>query len=150
VLDYETLDSFADAYVPLIAVASALHLVQSAIARRWRLVRRQGVLLLAGLAVAYGLMFLDAALSIWPTFGLDYSTHTAVALVLVIFLCSLSVKLIPVWGASLMLYLALMLYQEYHTLADILTTILVVDLLYWPIACWYRRASSRIAVATPA
>lgn len=58
-----------------------------------------------------------------PKIGFDYSTHTAVSFSLAIVLSCLSDKLrIPVIS-SLLAYFLLMLYQRYHSLADILTTL---------------------------
>jgi hypothetical protein len=89
--------------------------------------------------VAYGFMFLDRRLNIWPAFGLDYSTHTAIALGLVIFLSFNMRKLVTFWIGSLVSYVLLMWYQRYHTIADIATTGVAVGIpiglimtyLYW-------------------
>jgi hypothetical protein len=82
---------------------------------------------LAAALVAYGLMFLDRHLGIWPAFGLDYSTHTATALGLVILLSIEARKLAGVWSISFVCYVLLMLYQRYHTVADVVTTAVAVS-----------------------
>ena len=123
---YETLDTLADAYNPLLAAISLLLVVSRLLRAQWR----PAALGLAGFAavavVAYGLMFLDTYWGVWPAFGLDYSTHTATALGLVMLL-TLQTRTVPLlWFGSLLCYVLLMLYQRYHTLADIVTTAVVV------------------------
>ena len=130
--DYETLDTIADAYTPLLAFAALAVLVPALLARQWREVGARMASLAAGALVAYGLMFLDDRLRLWPAAGLDYSTHTAVALVLGMFLSVHSRRMRPACWASLSAYALLMVYQGYHSAADILTTAVVVGVLYLP------------------
>jgi hypothetical protein len=111
---------------------------------RWKQLIVHTSILIFGLLLAYGLMFIDARYQIWPTLGLDYSTHTAVALVMIIFLCIAVRKYALVWAGSLMCYFLLMLYQEYHSIADIITTGLVVCLFYIPVACLLNRITGAI------
>lgn len=128
-MSYETLDAIADSYIPILLflfIASFL----SKLYKLWPCWKPLTIHIafLIGLAViAYGLMFLDSALGIWPHFGLDYSTHTAVSLVLVFLLCALMpasrIRLI----ISFVAYVLLMLYQKYHSAADIFTTALIVS-----------------------
>ena len=91
------------------------------------------MLIFTGALIAYGLIFLDNKLQLWPALGLDYSTHTAVALVLVVYLLANSLKASWFWLTSLVGYVLLMLYQRYHTVADIMTTAIVVAILYLPV-----------------
>lgn len=119
---FEVLDLLADAYTPLLALAVLASIVLSARENSWRMGALRAASLAAGLAVAFGFMLLDMRLGIWPAFGLDYSTHTAVALVLVAFLVSDRPRFALLWIGSLIAYLLLMLYQGYHPLADIVTT----------------------------
>jgi hypothetical protein len=83
------------------------------------------------LLIAYGLMFLDLRLQIWPARGLDYSTHTAVALALVAFLSFNKPNLLILWLGSLIAYLLLMLYQRYHTFSDIALTSVIFLVPVW-------------------
>lgn len=131
--DYETLDVIADAYTPLLALGCIGFLLQPLAKLHLRLLVTRMARIFAGALVAYGLMFLDHWLQPWPAMGLDYSTHTAVALVLVMFLSTHSRQTRWVWPASLVGYALLMMYQRYHTLADIVTTAIVVGLLYLPV-----------------
>jgi len=91
-----------------------------------------------GLVVAYAIMFVDNHLSLWPQFNMDYSTHTAVALVLVVNLWVMMNFLQGIWSVSLLVsllgYFLLMLYQQYHTVADILSTAVVVAAVLLPVA----------------
>lgn len=138
-LDYETLDAIADSYVPFLAVLSLGCLGWSLGHRRWRQFGGRALLLFCGLIIAYGLMFVDALLRLWPALGLDYSTHSAVAFVLVVVLIVVLRKLWRLWALSLVGYILLMLYQRYHSLLDVVSTIAVVAACYVPAAVWYRR-----------
>lgn len=128
---YEALDAIADAYTPLLAIMSLSFLVVALFKARWRLAGLRLLTLAAGLAVAYGLMYVDARFNIWPTLGLDYSTHTAVALVLVVFLGVNQARLVLPAVGSLIVYILLMLYQGYHTVSDIALTAAVVIVPVW-------------------
>lgn len=127
---YATLDAIADIYTPVLALACLALLLRLMHARQWRVLGIRMGSLAAGALVAYGLMFLDHRLAIWPMAQMDYSTHTAVALVLVIFLSRYWPALRLLCWVSLCAYGLLMLYQRYHSLADILTTAVVVALMY--------------------
>jgi small-conductance mechanosensitive channel len=67
-------------------------------------------------------MFIDNMVGIWPSFGLDYSTHTAVSLSIALSLCVLVLKARTIMACTFLMYMLLMLYQEYHTALDIVTT----------------------------
>jgi hypothetical protein len=128
---YETLDTIADAYAPLLLIVSLAFIVVALFRARWR---AAGLLLLtvsAVLAIAYGIRFFDSRFNIWSTFGLDYSTHTAVALVLVASLTANMPRLAVLWVGSLIVYALLMLYQGYHTVPDIAATAAVVIVPTW-------------------
>jgi len=129
--DYATLDSIADSYNPLLLALSLIFIGAAYFKGRlktgnWRLIG-----LAAVVTVAYGLMFADKRYGIWSNFGLDYSTHSATSLGMVVFMSYFTDRR-PVrigLGASFILYALLMLYQRYHSLLDILTTGSVVVLL---------------------
>lgn len=127
---YATLDAIADAYTPLLALACLVLLLRPLHALQWQALGLRMTSLAAGASIAYGLMFMDNRLAIWPALGLDYSTHTAVALVLAMFLSRHWPKARwPGW-LSLCAYGLLMLYQRYHTVADIVSTAAAVGVLY--------------------
>jgi len=130
-LSYETLDTIADAYIPLLALVCLALLVGALFKSQWRLTGLRFLVICALLSIAYGLMWFDSQFKLWPLFGLDYSTHTAVALVLVVFLAANMTRLAAFWVGSLVLYALLMLYQGYHTVSDIVVTAFVVFIPAW-------------------
>lgn len=133
---YEALDAVADAYVPLLAVLTLAGIGITAWQRRWRELSTRLTLLALGLGVAYGIMALDAWLLLWADLGLDYSTHTAVALILVITLMLMIGRLRWVWLGSLGAYAVLMRVQGYHSIADILSTAAIVTIALLPGIVW--------------
>jgi hypothetical protein len=119
---YETLDAIADSYNPSLALV-ALALIAAALCRaRWRLAGARALAFAMVASVGYGLMFLERHLHLWSAVGLDYSTHTAVSLGLVIFLSFNAPRLAVAWIGSFVGYVLLMLYQRYHTISDIAAT----------------------------
>lgn len=143
---YETLDAIADSYNPLLLVISIGVIGIALYTRRWRLALMMALTIVVGAAIAYGVEYFDHALQIWPRFGLDYSTHTATAVVLVVFLSMNARRLIVLWVGSLHAYFGLMLYQRYHTVGDILTTLLAV-VMPIVLATWYLRARAMPAAS---
>ncbi len=87
-----------------------------------------------GLVAAYAIMFIDQHFSLWPNFDLDYSTHSAVSLVLIITLSVMMASWRGVWLLSLGCYFLLMLYQQYHSVADIVSTVMIVGAVLFPLA----------------
>lgn len=135
-LSYETLDGIADSINPLLGIL--------ALALPW--LRRRGMrlralilnlLTIGAVAVAYAGQALDAGLRLWVQGGLDYSTHTAVFTAIASSLWQQG----NAWrwvsalvGAG---YAALMLWQRYHSLLDILTTaagMVVALVAFWWVA----------------
>ena len=138
-MSYETLDTIADSYIPLLLL---LYLGQViALGLKQQLWLKPIASLMLMVMAVYGLMYLDYRFALWLQVGLDYSTHTAAALALC-WLCfvaalallrkslqdwpqtnsdwlSLSPILLPV---SLILYGFLMDYQDYHPWSDMITT----------------------------
>jgi hypothetical protein len=125
---YEMLDAIADSYNPLLALISLIFIAASLFKAQWKLAGLRLIAFAVVVFIAYGLMFLDRSLNIWPAFGWDYSTHGAVAIGLVIFLCLNARKAAILWIGSFIGYVLLMLYQGYHTIADIATTIIAVGI----------------------
>lgn len=95
--------------------------------------------------MTYGLMFADQAWSIWPVWGLDYSTHTAAALVLVVLINYSFSRVLRLNILLLAVYVALMLYQQYHSVSDILTTAAAVLLLFYPVVFRVSKFDNRIS-----
>jgi hypothetical protein len=138
-LSYETLDVIADSYNPSLALMSLAFVAAGVCKAQWKLAGVRILAFAVVVLVAYGLMFLDRHLNIWAAFSLDYSTHTAVSLGLVIFLSYNSPRLAVVWIGSFVSYVLLMLYQRYHTISDVATTSLAVGVPVGLImACLYK------------
>lgn len=123
------LDQIADAYTPLLlAIALGVATVKWMNGQRWFWVR-----LLASALLVYGLMLVDKRWHWWQVLDLDYSTHTAAALALVIFI-GVGLRTRLVWvllGASLLAYGELMFYLGYHTWLDIGATGIIIGLGLW-------------------
>ncbi len=130
-MSYETLDTIADSYIPLLLILFLGGLGRNAylLWPSYRAPIFSFLYLLGLLVISYGLMFFDNAVRLWPAFGLDYSTHTAVALSLVFALCTVFAGQWKWIAGSMLVYAGFMLYQEYHSLIDIFTTALVVGML---------------------
>jgi len=125
IMDYETLDSIADSYIPFLAIVFFVGLVGRAIKSptERKFLVRVFVFFAGLLLISYGIMFIDNEIQIWPSLDLDYSTHTAVSLTLVISICVLARQFWKVVISSFVLYALLMLYQKYHTVLDIVSTV---------------------------
>lgn len=113
----------ADIYTPVLLIAAVIDVVL-----RWRSGSRFYSLRLAGAVfVVYGWMFLDNYFQLWAHFGLDYSTHSAAALALVVsFSCNKSFSTKMLCGLSLLVYGCLMFVLNYHSWSDMFTTVAVV------------------------
>lgn len=117
-------------YSPVLGLVAILLIISPAFQRQWRLSAVRLLHLSAGLIIAYGWMFLDNAGQIWHYFGLDFSTHTAVATVIVAYLTVHAALFRYGWAASLVAYFGFMLYKQYHSFTDIVTTAIVVIIPY--------------------
>lgn len=123
---YAQLDVLADGYIPLLVVVSICLLVVGLFNVDRKTPYRELIFIFLSIITVYVLMFLDQLLGVWPRFGLDYSTHTALSLVFVVYLAAQSKALLFVAEFSFVGYALLMIYQEYHTLADIISTAVVL------------------------
>lgn len=141
---YELLDLIADSVNPTLGVlALSLPWLPTYRARRpppW--IRVAGAVLC--IAIAYAGHALDALTNAWPAMGLDYSGHSAVCVALLVSLGHLGRGWVVASVVIGVAYAALMMYQGYHTLADIVTTAVPVGLaceLVWRRTPW--RAPAR-------
>ncbi len=141
-LDYQILDTIADAYTPLLGLIALACLAKSAFQAKWKLLATQTTLLFAGIVIVYGLQYIDEQLHLWSSISLDYSTHTAIALVLNVFILVLIKKYWLAISAVFVFYLLLMLYQGYHGVADIVSTMLVIGTMYLPMVLLYQGRST--------
>lgn len=125
-LTYQQWDAIADSYLPILLALCLVFLFVTFWQKKFKQGAIEFVSLVLGTVSIYSIMFIDNALKIWPSFNSDYSTHTALALVFIFYLCQKhKIALIGAIG-SMCGYIVLMMYQEYHTFLDIITTSLVV------------------------
>lgn len=83
------------------------------------------------LIVVYSVKYADDSLVLWPRIGLDYSTHTAFAVAIIVPLAMLGRAWAVGIGAVFASYAILMMYFHYHTLTDIVTTAGVIAAPAW-------------------
>jgi len=117
-----TLAISADLYTPLLLLGWLYYWCKAS--RQTRHSRIKNLLL--GALLVYGLMLLDNALHIWPSQGLDYSTHSALALLFVVALSVQNKRLLWIAPLSLCAYFYLMWRLNYHSVADMLSTSLLL------------------------
>ncbi|GAM59743.1 hypothetical protein JCM19231_4103 [Vibrio ishigakensis] len=123
----------ADIYTPLL-LALAVYLLMGRAKSQQRGFWLCAKPLIYSTIYLYVMRFVDIALDIWPSFGSDYSTHTAVALVLVVQIWMLNLKLGVLSAFSLLAYMQLMNFLDYHTYLDMVSTslfLLPVFVLIW-------------------
>ena len=140
-MDYESWDRIADALNPVLGVltlALSLAIRRPGSAPRWA----QLLLTLAAVAGVYAIGWLDASLGLWSAAGMNYTVHGGVHVAIVVSLWMIERRIGVVGIAIALLYAALMLYQKYHSLADIATTALVIAPLAWGI-WWLGRRLTR-------
>ena len=127
-MSQEILGIVADIYIPLIFLLIALELIfdDKSLAVIKKSLKSRLLLLIFMLCSAFGFMAIDNTIKLWPKLGLDYSTHSAVALVLVLFLYLLKPKFCIYYIASLLLYFWLMVLLEYHSVLDVFSTVLII------------------------
>ncbi|MDF2179772.1 hypothetical protein P2G88_16090 [Aliiglaciecola sp. CAU 1673] len=124
-LSYETLDTIADSFSPLIALF-ALALIVNPLRLGQRKMAMQRLKALAALLVLiYGFMLLDMKLDPDEKWAIDYSTHTAFALCFCAFNWHFEPRWRLLWPLVLLAYLLLMLYQGYHPFIDIIITLML-------------------------
>jgi hypothetical protein len=123
---YEQLDRIADSHNPFFGIIWLLLCIVPLLHRQWARAAGRFGIGVGALIVAYGLMWLDSVTGLWSRIGLEYSTHTAVAVALAsaIFASSRGIGIAAY--VLLGLYISLMLYQRYHTVPDIASTAVAV------------------------
>jgi hypothetical protein len=135
---YKIIDLICDAFIPILIVWVIILLGKLALKKQLKKSLFLFAAFVYGVAIVYGLYFLDKGYHLWGFVRLDYSTHSAFILVLCATLRLLgrnSWLLLSI----LLTYLFLMLYQHYHSLADILTTLVVVGILSFPPMIYFSR-----------
>lgn len=111
-----------DLYNPLLLLLSVYSFFK--VKEKWQSV----ALFLWVIVVAYGLMFVDAKLHFWKFLSLDYSTHTATAVGMIVFIHALiRIQFLTfILAFSLVLYAILMKSLGYHGFMDVISTVVVV------------------------
>ena len=142
-MTYEQWDAVADSINPIMAL---LVIALPFLLRPDRENRRLGFFAATGIgmAIMYALGWLDQRLLIWSAMGLDYSTHTGFAIVLIVSIWHWNRRAGALGTAVGMAYAVLMLYQRYHTAADVLSTAVVITAFTWIVH------GARRAIATAA
>ncbi len=120
----ELLAKVADYYIPfLLLVTLGVGTLEIMRGYRWFWAK-----LFASAILVFGVMLLDYHLHIWAALGLDYSTHTALALSLVAYVGA-GLQSRAGWVfllTSFLGYLELMFYLGYHSWADMGLTVVVI------------------------
>lgn len=124
-LSHHQLKTVADSVNPTLGVLALLLPFA-----RWRNQWRPPSKHIAITVVTVALMYLVRAVlgleTMWAHWGLDFSTHGAMCIMLSVALASLDWRTSWIWGAVFVGYDFLMVYQAYHTWPDIGTTTAVI------------------------
>jgi hypothetical protein len=128
---YQQLDVIADSYIPALFIITVLMLARDIFkfGLKSNLIQLSSVIL--SIVIVYSVMAIDNHFKIWPALDLDYSTHTALSLVFVMYLSSQSKVLLALSTTSFLFYILLMIYQKYHTTADIVSTAVILIPIFW-------------------
>lgn len=118
---YGLVDVFCDAINPLLALFALYQAVAAGLQNRFKTVLPLVITVTVGLPLVYGFLFLDHLTGLWGWAGLDYSTHTAFAMVMCSALNKVIINKYTMW-LILAGYLLLILIQEYHSALDLLAT----------------------------
>lgn len=124
-MSWETWDAIADSVIPILGL-SALIWPWLRWRGAWRPAALNVTITLLSVGFCYALSALDGKFGWWPAVGLDFSTHTALAIALTVSLSSIKPSTWMAWTAILLGYFVLMVYQRYHTWADIGTTAVII------------------------
>lgn len=128
---YEVIDAICDSVNPILFLAFIGVLAYFLIKKNYKhsVFVRLGILY--GLLVTYGILFIDTKMHFWESMGMDYRTHTAFAFAMCSVIGFFTKK--PVLMAVILaVYIIAMLYQKYHTVADIATTLLALSAFVLP------------------
>jgi hypothetical protein len=125
---YELLDCIADSVNPTLGLLalSVPWLRAHRVRRPSAPARIAGTLACVG--IAYAGQLIDRVTEAWSVIGLDYSTHSAVCVALLCSLAHLSGRWRIATIAIGTAYAAVMMFQGYHTLADIVSTAMPIGL----------------------
>jgi hypothetical protein len=139
---YEVIDAVCDSVNPILFLSSIGVIGYFLIKKNYKHSLFVGLGTLYGLLVTYGILFIDKKVQFWERMGMDYSTHTAFAFAL----CSvigIFMEKAVLMAVILAAYIIAMLYQRYHTVADIASTLLVLSALVLPLLLLLKRKSGK-------
>ena len=128
-MTYQALGVIADAYIPMLIIATLLDLSTNTKERDLSAQKRMALWLLSSIALVYLIRYVDQILGLWEILNSDYSTHTAFALVFVLYWATKKDMASYIAGTSLILYLLLMWYQQYHSILDMVLTGVAVTIV---------------------
>lgn len=142
---FEIRDFIADCYIPLLSVALLINLRYLRATQHIAKFKAGLCLTLLSIVSVYAVMYIDLKFHIWSSIRLDYSTHTALSMALIFILLQNGSRYRTALITSFILYLALMRYQHYHSIMDMVSTIAVIGSLLF-FAALVRRSvkSSRV------
>jgi hypothetical protein len=124
-LSHPTLKIVADSVNPTLGVL-AVALPFTKWRDQSRLAMRHVAVTLLIVALTYLLRAVLGLELMWAHWGMDFSAHAAICIVLSVALASLDWRRVWLWSAIFVAYDILMVYQGYHTWSDIGTTAAVV------------------------
>ena len=123
--EYEIIDLICDSISPLLLLMALGISIRESLRGNYQKAGTLVGFLVGGMLWIYGLRYLDSLFHWWPAFGSDYSTHTAFILVVCVTI-SMGVQATRWLTGVFIAYMLAMMYQDYHTLLDIVSTTLVV------------------------
>lgn len=151
-LTYAQWDMIADSYIPLLVLLCLACIMCTLRAHGKHTGGQRFGCCLAGVIIVYGWMYLDILTGAFPYFAIDFSTHTALSLWLVMWL-AMSLGLPPTQitiaritlAMSFVVYLELMRFQNYHTYPDMLATALLVGTSNAVLLYFFFKRSARVS-----
>ena len=123
--EYEIIDALCDSVNPILFFIAIGVGIENLVKKKFKNTAIVFGLLLVGLLLVYGMLFVDIKLKIWEFFGSDYSTHTAFAIATCIAI-STGKPWFKWLFMVLLVYVIAMLYQDYHSAWDIVLTSVVI------------------------
>ncbi len=141
-MNYEQWDKLANAYIFIIGAMCVIYIFRSFFSTNFKTSSLQLLTTCLSLLFIYAIMLIDKNWQLWPTFDVQYSIKTALALV---FVCYFVVHgRLSRWLAivSMLGYIELMMYQNFYSWVDVITTAIVIT----PLLIFIQSQSSNILV----
>ncbi len=118
---YRILDAVADSFNPLLALL-ALTIPFLHKPRNLRTTIAYYISAGAAIGFVYLVRAIDNHYQLWPSLGLDYSTHSAFAASLAVSIAAFKQRWLTPLALAALAYFALELFMRYHGIADILSS----------------------------